>query len=179
MRRSTVSGEDPQHLLQPPYRPREPLKHHHHGRAQLLPWNKLAVSTQGLHSDKLESLEVRAEIVGYVMDLARLRRNRPGDDVVSMIATAHVGGRPLSLKEVALNCYSLILGGDESSRISAVYTVKALAEHPRPWHALRCGAASLDTAVEEVLRWATSATHSPVPPSAILRSAGNTSQRAT
>ncbi len=47
MRRSTVSGEDPQHLLQPPYRPREPLKHRHHGRAQLLPWNKLAVSTQG------------------------------------------------------------------------------------------------------------------------------------
>jgi len=128
-------------------------------RPQLLHWNKLTVSTDDPDGDELESLEARAEIVGYFVDLARLRRSRPGDDVVSMIATAHLGDGPLSLEEVALNCYSLLLGGDESSRISAVCAVKALAEHPPQWDALRSGAVGLDTAVEEVLRWATPAMH--------------------
>jgi cytochrome P450 len=93
------------------------------------------------------------------MDLGRHRRRDPGDDVVSMIATAEVGDSQLTLEEVALNCYSLILGGDESSRVSAICAVKALAEHPDQWRALRTGGASLDLAVEEVIRWATPALH--------------------
>lgn len=128
-------------------------------RRQLLRWNKLAVSAEDADVDELDSLEARGEIVGYFMDLARHRRRTPGDDVVSMIATARVGDGPLTLEEVALNCYSLILGGDESSRVSAICAVKALAEHQDQWCALRAGETAVDSAVEEVLRWATPAMH--------------------
>jgi cytochrome P450 len=128
-------------------------------RAQVLQWNKLALSSEDADFDQLDSLEARNEIVGYFMDLARHRRRDPGDDVVSMIATAQVGDGRLTLEEVALNCYSLILGGDESSRVSAICAVKALAEYPDQWRALRDGGASPDLAVEEVLRWATPALH--------------------
>ncbi|SBU91135.1 Cytochrome P450 [Streptomyces sp. Ncost-T6T-1] len=128
-------------------------------RGKLLRWNKLALSSEDAQSDRLDSLEARNEIVGYFMDLAQHRRGDPGDDVVSMIATAEVGDRPLTLEEVALNCYSLVLGGDESSRVSAICAVKAFAEHPDQWRALRAGTVAIDTAVEEVLRWATPAMH--------------------
>ncbi|MFB8248415.1 cytochrome P450 [Streptomyces sp. NPDC055952] len=128
-------------------------------RDKLLRWNKLALSSDAAESDRLDSLEARNEIIGYFMDLARHRRADPGDDVISMIATAQAGDRPLTLEEVALNCYSLVLGGDESSRVSAICAVKAFAEHPAQWQALREGTAAVDTAVEEVLRWATPAMH--------------------
>lgn len=128
-------------------------------RPQLLCWNKLALSAEEADADDLDSLEARGEIVGYFMDLARHRRQNPGDDVVSMIATAEVGGSQLTLEEVALNCYSLILGGDESSRVSAICAVKAFAEYPEQWHALRDGNVGVDSAVDEVLRWATPAMH--------------------
>ncbi|MEU1037759.1 cytochrome P450 [Streptomyces sp. NPDC005551] len=128
-------------------------------REKLLRWNKLALSSDDADADRLDSLEARNEIIGYFMDLARHRRGDPGDDIISMIATAEVGDRPLTLEEVALNCYSLVLGGDESSRVSAVCAVKTFAEHPAQWRALREGSAAVDTAVEEVLRWATPAMH--------------------
>ncbi|MFI2432687.1 cytochrome P450 [Streptomyces sp. NPDC018693] len=128
-------------------------------REKLLRWNKLALSSDDAESDRLDSLEARNEIIGYFMDLARHRRGDPGDDVISMIATAEAGGRPLTLEEAALNCYSLVLGGDESSRVSAICAVKTFAEHPAQWRALREGSAAIDTAVEEVLRWATPAMH--------------------
>ncbi|MFI1784982.1 cytochrome P450 [Streptomyces rubiginosohelvolus] len=128
-------------------------------RGKLLGWNKLALSSDDAESDRLDSLEARNEIVGYFMDLAQHRRGNPGDDVISMIATAQVGDRPLTLEEVALNCYSLVLGGDESSRVSAICAVKTFAEHPDQWRALRAGEVAIDTAVEEVLRWATPAMH--------------------
>jgi cytochrome P450 len=79
--------------------------------------------------------------------------------VISTIATGLIQGELLSLEEVALNCYSLIIGGDESSRVSAASTVRALAEHPAQWRALRDGRGDLDTAVEEALRWATPSFH--------------------
>ena len=53
----------------------------------------------------------------------------------------------------------MILGGDESSRVSAISAVKALAENRGQWQALSSGAVTIESAVEEVLRWATPAMH--------------------
>ena len=76
-----------------------------------------------------------------------------------LIATAAIGGEQLPIEDVALNCYSLILGGDESSRVSAICAIKAFADFPDQWRCVRDGAVTIDTAVEEVLRWATPAMH--------------------
>jgi cytochrome P450 len=124
-------------------------------RPELLRWSKGALTG----ADELDSLEARNELVLYFMDLAERRRANPGDDVISTIATGVIQDELLSLEEVALNCYSLVIGGDESSRVSAISTVRALAEHPAQWRALRDGRGDLDTAVEEALRWATPSFH--------------------
>lgn len=128
-------------------------------RAELLRWNKNALSSDEVDADPFAALEARNEILRYFTDLAAQRRANPGDDVVSMIATAAIGGEQLPIEDVALNCYSLILGGDESSRVSAICAIKAFADFPDQWRCVRDGAVTIDTAVEEVLRWATPAMH--------------------
>lgn len=128
-------------------------------RPDLLRWNKNALSSEEAEADPKVALEARNEILLYFIDLVERRRAQPGDDVVSMLATAEINGSPLSVEDAAVNCYSLILGGDESSRVSAICAVKAFAEHPDQWEAVRDGMVPLDTAVEEVLRWATPAMH--------------------
>jgi cytochrome P450 len=128
-------------------------------RKQLLLWSKAALASDDPDGDQLDALEARNEIVLYLMDLAFARRAKPGDDVISMIATAEVDGHPLTPEEVALNCYSLILGGDESSRITAISSVLAFSEYAGQWHGLRNGTVAVETAVEELLRWATPGMH--------------------
>ncbi|XTZ13619.1 cytochrome P450 [Micromonospora echinospora] len=128
-------------------------------RPAMLGWNKEALSSDEAEADPFAALAARNEILLYFTDLAARRRARPGDDVISLIATAVIGDELLPLEDVALNCYSLILGGDESSRVSAICAVKAFADFPDQWRAVRDGTVSIDTAVEEVLRWATPALH--------------------
>ncbi|GAA1848904.1 cytochrome P450 [Myceligenerans crystallogenes] len=127
-------------------------------RPKLLGWNKLVLSAEEAGTDHIEALAARNELVMYLADLVLERQENPGDDMVSMLATTPVDGRPLTVEEAALNCYSLILGGDETSRMSAIVAVKALAEHPEQLALLRDGA-DPEIAANEMFRWATPAMH--------------------
>lgn len=128
-------------------------------RPMLLRNNKLALSSDTGTTSYLESVAARNEILLYFADLVAARRRDPGDDVVSALARAEVGGRPLAEDEMVYNCYSLIIGGDESSRVAATGTVLALARNPDQWRALRDGSVPVERATEEALRWTTPAMH--------------------
>ncbi|MEU0479226.1 cytochrome P450 [Streptosporangium sp. NPDC006013] len=128
-------------------------------REHLFGLNKQALSSDDPEAGFSEAWTARNEILQYFLGLAADRRAHPGDDVVSALASAAINGRPLSDEEIVFNCYSLILGGDETSRLSMIGAVHALAHHPDQWAALRAGTASMDTAVEEVLRWTSPTMH--------------------
>jgi cytochrome P450 len=100
------------------------------------------------------------EILLYFAELAQSRREKPYDDVVSVLVDSQVDGRPLTHEEIIFNCYSILLGGDETTRLSMIGAVQALIEHPDQWKALKSGSVPMATAVEEVLRWTTPALHS-------------------
>jgi novobiocin biosynthesis protein NovI len=101
-----------------------------------------------------ESWEAKSEILLYFADLAHTRRGRDdADDVVSLLANCHVGGRPLSDADLMSNCYGLMIGGDETGRHAISGGLKALIEWPDQWRALKEGTVGLDTAANEVLRW--------------------------
>ncbi|MFJ6694632.1 cytochrome P450 [Streptomyces sp. NPDC091272] len=128
-------------------------------REQLVEWNSLTLSRQSSDDSEMESLMARNEILLYLSDLASERRRNPGDDVISTLATAVVDGKPLTEDEIVFNCYSLILGGDESTRMSTVGGLIALAEHPEQWRRIKAGEVTVESATEEVLRWTTPAMH--------------------
>ncbi|MFD1546305.1 cytochrome P450 [Nonomuraea guangzhouensis] len=106
-----------------------------------------------------ESLMARNEILLYFDDLVAERRAKPREDVISTLVQAVVDGRPVSPDDVVFNCYSLIIGGDETSRLTMIGMVPALSANPDQWAALKSGEVSVQSAVEEILRWVSPAMH--------------------
>ncbi|GGS43007.1 cytochrome P450 [Streptomyces cinerochromogenes] len=128
-------------------------------RPQLVEWNTRTLSRHSSDESEFESLMARNEILLYISQLAAERRADPGDDVLSTLATATVDGKPLSDDEIVLNSYSLILGGDESTRMSIIGGLIALAGNPEQWRRLKSGEVTSESATEEILRWTTPAMH--------------------
>ncbi|MER7728152.1 cytochrome P450 [Streptomyces sp. NPDC096323] len=101
----------------------------------------------------------QSELLLYYISLAAERRDAPGSDIVSLLVQGEVDGRRLTEEEVLLNCYNLIIGGDETARLAMAGGLLALVEHPAQWARLRSDPGLVDSAVEEVLRWTTPARH--------------------
>ncbi|WP_274919511.1 cytochrome P450 [Streptomyces sp. WZ-12] len=128
-------------------------------RDYLLTLNKTALSTDDDEVDEEESAMARNEILLYFQDLVEERRKTPGEDLVSTLAHSTVDGVRLTDEDVVLNCYSLIIGGDETSRLTMIDSVHSLATHPDQWQRLKNGEVAINTAVDEVLRWASPSMH--------------------
>lgn len=109
--------------------------------------------------DELEARLARNEILLYFGDLVERRRKDPQEDVISVLATAVVDGARLPEDTVVLNCYSLLLGGDETSRLSMIGAVQAFIDSPTEWRRLKNEEVTLETATEEILRWTSPAMH--------------------
>jgi cytochrome P450 len=128
-------------------------------REHLLGLNKRAVSSDEPGHTELDARLARSEIVMYFTELVQHRSGRPGDDVISLLAGSQVDGERLSGHDVVLNCYGLLVAGEETSRCSMITGVHALATHPGEWARLCAGTVGLDTATEEILRWSTPVMH--------------------
>ncbi|WP_128431009.1 cytochrome P450 [Streptomyces cyaneus] len=125
----------------------------------LLAQTKTALSTEDEDVDELDSEMARNEILMYFMDIVEERRESPGDDVISMLIGSSIDGVPLSDEDIVLNCYSLIIGGDETSRLTMIDSVHTLAAQAEQWRRLKHGEVAIDTAVDEILRWASPTMH--------------------
>jgi cytochrome P450 len=128
-------------------------------RPYLLRLNKSALSSEDPSETYGDAWAARNEILMYFAQLAAERKENPRDDVITAVATGSIGSRVLTVQEIIFNCYSLIIGGDETTRLAMTCAVHAFTEHPDQWLALKRGDAGMRTAVEEVLRWATPAMH--------------------
>ncbi|MFI7394903.1 cytochrome P450 [Streptomyces tendae] len=128
-------------------------------REDLLALTKEALSTDDDSGSADEAVVARNELLFYFAQLAAVRRKDPRDDVLSVLTTSTVNGEPLTEQEIILNCYSIIIGGDETSRLSMISGMRALMEHPQQWRRLTSGDVGVDSAVEEILRWASPAMH--------------------
>jgi cytochrome P450 len=128
-------------------------------RQPLLDWNKQVLSADSSEASAQEAWLARNEILLYFSNLARHRRRNPGEDVISALATGRIAGELLTEEEIVFNCYSLIIGGDESSRMASIGAVLGFIEHPEQWRAFKAGEVTVESATEEVLRWTTPAMH--------------------
>jgi cytochrome P450 len=109
--------------------------------------------------DPVERRAAHLDILQFFEDLVAARAKSPADDLVSVLVTAEIDGRQLTADEMILNCDNLLVGGTENSRIAASGGMLAFLQHPDQWKALPADPELLHSAVEEVLRWTSSATH--------------------
>ena len=84
------------------------------------------------------------------------RRERPTDDLVSVLAHAEVEGEKLSDDDLLMELLLVLVGGDETTRHVISGGMKAAARQSRTsWRLLQEDPAGSRPAIEEMLRWVT------------------------
>ena len=98
--------------------------------------------------------EAQAEMFMYAGRLAEERRKEPQQDIMTTLLDAEVDGH--SLSEMDFNLFFLLLSvaGNETTRNAMAHGMHALLEHPEQYAAIVEDPSVLETATEEIVRWA-------------------------
>lgn len=123
---------------------------------RLLRWSNATISN--LDPDYSPTDEARSqalqEMAAYALELAADRRQNPKDDLATLL-TRQLDAGELTETEYAGYVILLFVAGNETTRNNISWGIKALAENPDQWELLKSDPDRyLDTAVEEVTRWA-------------------------
>ncbi|MBX7554610.1 cytochrome P450 [Streptomyces sp. NPDC004232] len=119
-----------------------------------------ALTSEAPVTADLDTRLARNQILLYFAKLVRSYRGEPGDDLLGLLVRLTDSAVELTEDELLYNCYSLLLGGEETTRYTMSGAVQALAECPGEWQRLVAGEVSIESAVEELLRWTTASMHS-------------------
>lgn len=106
-----------------------------------------------------QAQEAAAQLYAYAEGLAAERRASPRDDIVTALITAEVDGEALTTNEFDLFFLLLAVAGNETTRNAISHGMLALIEHPDQRQRLLDDPSLIDTAVEEILRWASPVMH--------------------
>ncbi|ALC21891.1 cytochrome P450 [Streptomyces pristinaespiralis] len=127
-------------------------------RPLLRPWSADICGMYELNpSQETAARAVRAstEFSAYLRELIAVRRERPGDDLVSALIAAHDEGDRLSEQEMISTCVLLLNAGHEATVNTTANGWWTLFRHPGQLAALRADHSLLSTAVEELMRYDT------------------------
>jgi cytochrome P450 len=110
-----------------------------------------------------DNLNAIIELYQYAQTLGEDKRREPVDDVWSMLALGQIereDGDVGSLTVDELDQFFIILSiaGSETTRNALTAGVTAFAENPEEFHRLQTNPELLDSATEEVIRWASPVT---------------------
>jgi cytochrome P450 len=132
-------------------------------RHQLFRWSTATLDYDdpalGVHS--ATNMAAAAAMFEYAGALIAEKRRHPANDMLSAVTHGLVessDGRlePLADLELQMFFSLLVAAASETTRNSLAVGLAALIEHPDAWRALQTDRALLPTAVEEMLRWASS-----------------------
>jgi cytochrome P450 len=99
------------------------------------------------------------EMMAYSAALRTAKRERPGDDLASVILAAEVDGARLSDTEFDLFFMLLINAGGDTTRNLVAGGMLALLDHPAERARLTADRSLFPTAIEEMLRWCSPVVH--------------------
>ena len=133
-----------------------------HDRTKLFEWSNRLIGFDDpeFQGSREAGLAAAAEMYLYANELAAARRAEPRDDIVTTLLQSEIDGEQLSEEEFDMFFLLLAVAGNETTRNATAWGMQALIEHPDEYAKLaEDPARHLDTAVEEILRWATPVLH--------------------
>ena len=98
-------------------------------------------------------VRAREEFAGYLADLLRERRKRPGTDLLSALVEVHDSGDQLTEAELISTCVLVLVAGHETTTGLIGMGALALARRPQEFAKLRAQPDLSGPAVEEFLRY--------------------------
>ena len=122
-------------------------------REEFRGWSDAAIESPDLPPG--ETRAALGELSGFIVEHIRSKRERPGDDLVSLLVGSEVGGCPLSKEELFMFLLTLLVAGNETTRTLLSGSALVLHEHPDQRAALVADTSLIPGAVEECLRWVT------------------------
>ena len=127
-------------------------------RHLLRPWSGDIVKMYELNppvSSQEDAVRACVEFSGYLRELARERRARPRDDLISRLVQVIEQGERLTEDELVGTCVLLLNAGHEATVNSTLLGWWALFRHPDRLKELRTDPGLLPSAIEELLRFQT------------------------
>ncbi len=122
-------------------------------RSDFRRWSDAAIESPDLPPE--ETMAALGELSGFIMEHIRVKRDRPGSDLVSLLVGSEVDGQPLSKEELFMFLLTLLVAGNETTRTLVSGSAIVLSEYPDQRAALAADPSLLPGAVEECLRWVT------------------------
>jgi cytochrome P450 len=102
------------------------------------------------------SIDAMRAVIDYAIGLAGERRRQPAGDLLTSLVQAEIDGTRLSDEDVAASFWVILTGGSDTTSTTAAHSMVALGSDPAERRRLQEGSGAIwDTAVEEMLRWAT------------------------
>ena len=95
----------------------------------------------------------------YGEDMRAQRRAEPRDDLVTHLIKAEADGGRISRHEYRHLFHLLVFAGNETTRTAISHGAMALAAHPDQWQRILDNPELIETATDEVIRWATPVLH--------------------
>lgn len=119
---------------------------------KLFDWTNQMVGGDDPEFEDHNSLAAVGELIGYAMELAAVRKEMPGEDIVSTLVDSEADGQ-LTEAEFGMFVVTLTVAGNETSRNSITQGMMAFTDHPDQWELFK--AQRPKTAADEIIRWAT------------------------
>ena len=116
-------------------------------------WSDAAIESPDLPPE--ETMAALGALSEFIVGHIRSKRERPGEDLVSLLVGSEVGGCPLSPEELFMFLLTLLVAGNETTRTLLSGTALVLDEHPDQRAALAADVSLVPGGVEECLRWVT------------------------
>lgn len=100
-------------------------------------------------------VELGAELFALFEEIIADRRANPTDDLASIIANGSVDGEAMGPLETFGYCLIAFTAGHDTTKNSLATGLNAFLDHPDQFERLRAEPDLVDTAVDEIVRWAT------------------------
>ena len=126
-------------------------------RHELMNWANVTLDYEGRELGEVNErvAQAQAQMFTYGTNLlVRKRSDPPTTDLLSIVTHALINDEPLSENEQRLFLSLIVAAGSETTRNSIAIAMSAFSERPETWKRLRDNRELLPSAVEEMLRWA-------------------------
>ncbi|GGD58665.1 cytochrome P450 [Paenibacillus nasutitermitis] len=104
-------------------------------------------------NDPARQMQCQEEMALYFKDILKSRRAQPGNDLITALIEANVGGGTLSEIELIGFCILLLVAGNETTSNLISSSILCLESAPEAWEQLLKDNSLIPSAIEETLRY--------------------------